>query len=81
MVRGHFFMFGLVVAITSAAAADVIQPQPVTLTEPSAGSDLQNCAFITNDCEVCVVEQDGKPSCSSTGIACVPARRWCLIKK
>jgi hypothetical protein len=43
--------------------------------------DFSNCAFVTNDCEVCAIDKDGKPQCSSTGIACVPTVKTCLILK
>jgi hypothetical protein len=54
-------------AISAAYAADV----PV--------DELENCAFITNDCEVCTIDAKGQPACSSTGIACVPKQKRCLI--
>lgn len=38
----------------------------------------KDCAFATHNCEICVVEE-GKASCSSVGIACVPVRWSCLI--
>ena len=38
----------------------------------------RDCAFVTHNCEICVVEE-GKASCSSVGIACVPMQWSCLI--
>ena len=76
-----------VTAATPVFAADVVQPkaEPAALTAPSAPTapqdELSNCAFITNDCEVCTVDASGKAFCSSQGIACVPTKRWCLFPK
>jgi hypothetical protein len=58
-------------------AADLITKDAVpaaTLAEP------ENCAFVTNNCETCVVDAAGKPSCSSVGIACVVTEKTCLIE-
>ncbi len=41
--------------------------------------NVKNCKFVTNDCEVCVVEASGKVVCSSVGTACLPTRKWCLV--
>lgn len=62
-------------------AADITQPAEAAPAKTEPLSTPENCAFFTNDCETCVVDADGKPSCSSTGIACVPAKTVCLIKK
>lgn len=74
----------LVACGARAQAADLVVPQaePVKLSSPTAPKDdLSNCAFITNDCEVCTVDANGKAFCSSQGIACVPTKRTCLIQK
>jgi hypothetical protein len=60
-----------------AVAADIPQTPAVANTT----DDTNNCTFVTNDCETCVVDATGKPSCSSTGIACVPMAKHCLIRK
>jgi len=69
----------LATASPSLAADAVLPAEPATLSAPAAGDDLKNCEFITTDCETCTVAADGKPSCSSTGIACTPTKRWCLV--
>jgi hypothetical protein len=60
-----------------ASAADL--PPPLQTPKPDQG--LEACAFITNNCETCVVDAAGKPSCSSVGIACLVTEKTCLIKK
>jgi hypothetical protein len=66
----------LALAPAGARAADVA---PLAAPAPAENGELKNCAFITNDCEVCTVEPDGRVSCTSQGIACTVTRRWCLI--
>ncbi len=61
-----------------ALAADMPKREPAT---PASSSGLEDCAFITNNCETCVVDAEGKAACSSAGIACVPTEKTCLIKK
>jgi hypothetical protein len=55
----------------------------VTVPEPSSSTphDLKNCAFVTNNCELCMVKADGTVVGSSVGIACVPTVKRCLVKK
>jgi hypothetical protein len=60
-----------------ANAADI----PQTPDHASQAEDVLNCAFVTTDCETCVVDATGKPTCSSTGIACAPKVKRCLIPK
>lgn len=72
-------ILALVWSSGTALAADVVTSEPAKLSVPVVGDDLKNCAFITHDCEVCTIAADGKSSCSSTGIACTPTKRTCLI--
>lgn len=70
----------LALAPAGARAADVAPlATPAPPAAPAENGELKNCAFITNDCEVCTVEPDGRVSCTSQGIACTVTRRWCLI--
>jgi hypothetical protein len=62
-------------------AADIAKPDQAPPAVPEPASVLENCAFVMTDCETCVVDEQGKPSCSSTGIACVPTKKTCLIRK
>ena len=64
-------------------SATQLHAYDITLSEASSSQaeDLKNCAFVTNDCELCVVEANGKVVCSSVGIACVPKMKRCLVKK
>jgi hypothetical protein len=59
-------------------AADLITKDAVPAATPAV---LENCAFVTNNCETCVVDAAGQPSCSSVGIGCVVTEKSCLIKK
>jgi hypothetical protein len=67
----------LLLMMSTAHAADAPFPaSPV----PQPG-DLETCAFVTTNCEACMIDADGKPVCSNVGIACVPTERRCLIPK
>jgi hypothetical protein len=84
MLRLHSLSFVcmlLALALPSLGADAVPPAEPATLSAPAPAADdeLKNCAFITNDCEVCSVAADGKVSCTSTGIACTVTKRWCLV--
>ena len=63
-----------VLAGSVSALADDAPPQ-------ANAASLEGCQFITNDCEICVVDDAGKVGCSTQGIACTPTKRWCLIDK
>lgn len=56
--------------------------QPITNTnssiEISESDALKNCAFVTNNCELCSTDGTGKIYCSSVGIACQPTKWDCL---
>lgn len=71
----HILAVCIVTAAIPANAADLVT------TSTTASEEFANCAFVTNDCEVCTVSEDGAPQCSSTGIACVPTAKTCLIPK
>lgn len=74
-------MFALLILLPLSATqlyADGIRaPQPTS----TLAADLRNCAIVTNDCELCLVQDSGKVVCSSVGIACVPKMKRCLVKK
>lgn len=55
-----------------------LRPELSSEREVEESSVLKNCSFITNNCEVCSVDQSGKVSCSSVGIACQPTVWGCL---
>lgn len=55
--------------------------QGVALAGDAAPPTAANCNFITNDCEICSVDDQGKVACSTQGIACTPTRHWCLVDK
>ena len=65
----------------TAAAAEGQQRTLVFDVLPEAaksGTDQpQSCLFISHDCEVCALDAQDQPVCSSTGIACVPPERRC----
>ena len=82
----HKFVVVCILLVSGSAtglAADVAEPkaEPASLAAPAQKDDLSNCAFITNDCEVCTLDASGKAVCSTPGIACVPTSRSCLIRK
>jgi hypothetical protein len=77
MKRTCIMMF-MIAGAPAVWAADLITKDAVPTATPAA---LENCAFITNNCETCVVDVAGKPSCSSVGIACVVTEKTCLIEK
>jgi hypothetical protein len=79
MAMKVFRMVLVAVAVVTSALSAVAADLP--LQEPKPDQDFEDCAFVTNDCESCVVDADGKPACSSSGIACVVKERSCLIKK
>lgn len=65
----------------TAAAAEGQQRTLVFDVLPDAaqsGTDQpRSCLFISHDCEVCALDAQNLPVCSSTGIACVPTERRC----
>ena len=72
-------LFTFLILGTQFAVAEDNQPvENANSTEISQDDSLKNCAFVTNNCELCSVEPDGKVSCSSVGIACEPTIWRCL---
>ncbi len=40
-----------------------------------------DCLFVSHDCEICAMDAEDQPVCSSSGIACVPTERRCYHVK
>jgi hypothetical protein len=67
----------LTLSATQLYADNVTSPAPSS----AQSEDLKNCAFVTHNCELCVLDDNGKVVCSSVGTACVPKVKRCLVKK
>jgi hypothetical protein len=72
----------LLLSWTTAEAADGAKRKRLIFEAlPAAGTmanpENMSCLFISNDCEVCALDAQDLPVCSSTGIACLPAERRC----
>jgi hypothetical protein len=74
-VVASLLTFGSHFAFAADVAGEKMESDNTRLPKAELPKD---CAFATHNCEICVVE-DGKTSCSSVGIACVPMRWSCLI--
>lgn len=57
------------------------KPTPAPVSISSWGLSNPSCAEWTNACEVCSRDADGKPQCSTPGIACTPKAMVCLKQK
>ena len=47
-------------------------------TEMPSADALKNCAFVTHDCELCIITENHDVICSSAGFACGPKTWRCL---
>ena len=73
-----FVLFILLPLSATQLYADDITVPEISISQ---AADLRNRAFVTNDCELCKVQANGKVVCSSVGIACVPTAKRCLVEK
>lgn len=71
---------GLLILHAQSSSATDIQPAANINSEAKSPDDdtLNNCAFVTNDCELCTIAENDKVFCSSVGIACEPTNWTCL---
>ena len=71
-------LFAILVLGSQFALADDSQPNANNSTEIAQNDAMKNCAFVTNNCELCSIDGTGKILCSSVGIACQPTNWSCL---
>ena len=73
-------LFSLLILHPQFASAGDLQPTTNVNSEAKSPDDdaLKNCAFVTNDCELCTLAENDKVFCSSVGIACEPTNWTCL---
>ena len=71
---------GLLVPHVQFAAAEEIRPATNASdeTEMPSADGLKNCAFVTHDCELCIITENDNVICSSAGFACEPKTWRCL---
>lgn len=73
------------------AFADAPKPEPLprpATTQPAAdvappafGARDPSCQEWSDGCQVCVRDAEGKPQCSTPGIACTPKATTCSLRK
>jgi hypothetical protein len=84
--RARPLCFGLAALLAGAVAARADSPRPEPLPPPDReevsmqrwGAANRTCAEWTNACEICQRGANGRPQCSTPGIACLPKTIQCV---
>ena len=77
--RGMLLSSFLILHAHFASAEDIPPAANINSeTKLPEGDTLNNCVFVTHDCELCTIAENDKVSCSSVGIACEPTKWTCM---
>ena len=79
---GAVFFMELTAARADSPKAEALPPPDREAVSVQAFGDRNpGCLEWTNACQVCKRDDQGKPQCSTAGIACQPAAPICRIQK
>ena len=79
--------FAFLLTLPTAALADEprVRPLPTPVLGPATvftfGRENPDCGEWTDACHVCTRAADGRPQCSTPGIACTPGVPICRTRK